>query len=203
MSVTYTTDTDAASAVRTSDTATPFVPIYARTGKARKSKGGVKTWMILAPIAVVTLGGLGALAFFSSEPASLAAPEAASPAPIVASQPVMTDVATAPMTAAAAPAPVEAAPTLAPVVRQAAPAASSAPARRTTPRAALSVAEPVVAAEPTLTGPQPYIAAPVATAPASPTATLNQAPVTVTPTPVPAAPAAPPPAPVIITPPAG
>lgn len=202
MSVTYTTDTDAASAARTSDTAAPFVPIYARNRKARRSKGGVKTWMILAPIAFVTLGGLGALAFFSGQPASVAAPEAAPPAPIAASQPVTTDVATAPMTAAA-PTPVEAAPTPAPVVRQAAPAAASTPARRTTPRAAPRTAAPVVEAEPTLTGPQPYNAAPAATAPASPTATLNRAPVTVAPAPVPAAPATPPPTPVIITPPAG
>lgn len=197
MSATYTTEAEINSGAPTSDTAAPFIPAYARASKARKSKGGVKTWMILAPIAAVTLGGFGALTFFNGEPAPVAAPEAAPISPAALSEPAI-----APMTAAAAPTPIEAAPAPAPVAPQAAPArrATSSAAPRTAPRAVT----PAVEAEPTLTGPQPYNAV-VATSPASPTATLNRAPVTVTPTPAPAPPVATPPAPapVVITPPVG
>ncbi len=34
----------------------PFVPVYARTRSATGRKGGVKSWMILAPIGVLVLG---------------------------------------------------------------------------------------------------------------------------------------------------
>jgi hypothetical protein len=199
MSATYTTEAEIHSGAPTSDTAAPFIPAYARASKARKSKGGVKTWMILAPIAAVTLGGFGALTFLNGEPAPVAAPEAA-PVAAPVSPAALSEPAIAPMTTAAAPTPIEAAPAPAPVAPQAAPArrATSSAAPRTAPRAVT----PAVEAEPTLTGPQPYNAV-VATSPASSTATLNRAPVTVTPTPAPAPPVAPPPAPVVITPPVG
>ena len=40
----------------------PFVPVYARDRRgARSRKGGVKAWMIMAPVAVLVLGGATAL----------------------------------------------------------------------------------------------------------------------------------------------
>ncbi|HEY0599919.1 MAG TPA: hypothetical protein VGD32_07430, partial [Brevundimonas sp.] len=80
----------------------PFVPVYARTRRsARGRKGGLKTWMILAPIGVLVLGAGAAAMMMGGEdsaPAPLAEP-AATP-PVLPAQPL-----------AAAPAPVEATPT--------------------------------------------------------------------------------------------
>ncbi|MGZ9101098.1 MAG: hypothetical protein ACXW3O_15475, partial [Brevundimonas sp.] len=41
----------------------PFVPVYARRGKTARGGGGgkIKTWMILTPVAVLVLGGLGVM----------------------------------------------------------------------------------------------------------------------------------------------
>lgn len=140
----------------------PFVPVYARTGRsARGRKGGVKTWMILAPIGVLVLGGSAAALMMGDRgegaPAPLAEPVAA--ARVLPAQPVTAEAApaeTAPVT--------EATPAPAPVVRRTAPA----PDRRTAAPGRASAAAPAPAARvvaPTPpAGPQPY------------TATLNTAP---------------------------
>jgi len=39
--------------------AEPFIPVYARKRSSRR-KGGVKTWMILAPVGALALGGIAA-----------------------------------------------------------------------------------------------------------------------------------------------
>ena len=196
MSVTYTDETND----RTLNSDAPYVPAYARSRQSRKSKGGIKTWMILAPIGVLAVGGVGAVMLMNGEQAPMAEAEATTPAPIV-SQPLSNDVATAPLTSAATPAPVEVAqpPAPAPVARAASPEREAAPVRRAAPRVAAPVT-PRVEEAPVLTGPQPYSAAPSTTT-SSPTSTLNRAPVTVAPAPTPATPASP--APVIVVQPAG
>ncbi len=200
MSVTYTDETND----RALNSDAPYVPAYARSRQSRKSKGGIKTWMILAPIGVLAVGGVGAVMLMNGEPAPMVEAEATTPAPIV-SQPLSNDVATAPMTTAAMPAPVEVtpapapAPAPAPVARAASPEREAAPVRRAAPRVAAPVT-PRVEEAPVLSGPQPYSTAPSTTT-SSPTSTLNRAPVTVAPAPTPAAPAAP--APVIVVQPAG
>ena len=195
MSVTYTNEPND----RSLDSEAPYVPAYARSRQARKSKGGVKTWMILAPIGVLTLGGIGAATLMGGEQAPMVEAEATTPAP-VASQPMQSEVAVAPLTSAATPTPIDVAPlpTAAPVVRNVVPAREAAPVRRAAPRAAAPVTPRVDAApEPVLTGPQPYSATPSS---ATSTSSLNRTPVTATPAPVAAAPA---PAPVIVVQPAG
>ena len=62
MSLTYTDDTPRAyaetSAPRTEEA---YVPVYAR-GRSRKArKSGLRSWMILAPIGVLVLGGVAAM----------------------------------------------------------------------------------------------------------------------------------------------
>lgn len=159
----------------------PFIPVYARTRRtARSRKGGVKTWMILAPIGVLVLGGAAAALMMGEggdvAPAPLVEP-AATP-PVLPAQPLVSEAVSA--EAGIAPI-VEATPAPAPVLR-----ASPAPARRSAPapvRRATSAPAPAVAtreapAEPA--GPQPY------------TATLNTAPPTAT-VAAPAPAAAPPP----------
>lgn len=142
----------------------PFVPVYARTRRtSRGRKGGVKTWMILAPVAVLVLGGVAAALVMGGgedvAPAPLVEP-AATP-PVLSAQPVAVETATVEVT----PPPVEATPAPAPVIdRTPAPVRrASAPARApaTAPSAAPRVEAP---AEPT--GPQPYTAS-LNTAPAS------------------------------------
>jgi len=66
-----------------------YVPVYARSG-ARSSNKPVKTWMILAPLGVLVLGGAAAAMLMqpgeTTEPVAIeAAPvtPAAPPAPIV------------------------------------------------------------------------------------------------------------------------
>lgn len=196
MSVTYTDETND----RTLNSDAPYVPAYARSRQSRKSKGGIKTWMILAPIGVLAVGGVGAVMLMNGEQAPMVEAEATTPAPIV-SQPLSNDVAAAPLTSAATPAPVEVAqaPAPAPVARAASPEREAAPVRRAAPRVAAPVT-PRVEEAPVLSGPQPYSAAPSTTT-SSPTSTLNRAPVAVTPAPTPATPAAP--APVIVVQPAG
>lgn len=194
MSVTYTDETND----RALNSDAPYVPAYARSRQSRKSKGGIKTWMILAPIGVLAVGGVGAVMLMNGgEQDQMAEAEATTPAPIV-SQPLSNDVAAAPLTSAATPAPVEVtpAPVPAPVIRTASPERDAAPVRRAAPRVAAPVASPEEEA-PVLSGPQPYNAEPATTTP-NPTSTLNRAPVTVAPTPTPASSA-----PVIVVQPAG
>ena len=169
----------------------PFVPVYARRGKARGGQGKIKTWMILAPVGVLVLGGVGAmLVMGGGEEASAPLAEPAATAPVLSSTPAPTATAVAPLTTASTPAPVVAAP--APVVRDAAPLrrAAPAPVRREaarTPAAATPRAATPAPATPT--GPQPY------TAPS--TSTLNTAPAATAPRP---APTQPPPPPIVVQP---
>jgi hypothetical protein len=159
--------------------AEPYVPVYARTrGSTRARKGGVRTWMILAPIGVLVLGGVAAAMIAGSGDEAPAAPlvEPAATAPVLPAQPLISEA--APLETSAAPV-VEASPAPAPVVRAAAPA----PARRAAPAPARSPAPAVTReapAEPA--GPQPYTSSlntsPTA-APATPAPTPAPAPVIV------------------------
>lgn len=127
MSVTYT-DTDYSD--RDAVVEEAYVPVYARkrAARGRAGSGGVKTWMILAPLGLVVVGGVSAAMLMNGggEAERVAAP--AAPAPAVAEAP-LTDVrpseplAAAPVAAVpeAAPAPVR---RVAPVQRRAAPAAA-------------------------------------------------------------------------------
>ncbi len=157
-----------------------YVPVYARRS-GRMSKKPVKTWMILAPLGVLVIGG--AAAAMLTQPGEETTPAAIEAAPLVApevspevSSPTAAPIAPAELTTAAPAAPSVAAP-----VERRAPPAPTAPAR--TPRAAPveETEAPIVS-----TGPQPYLSV------------APQAPV-VTPPPAPVTPAAPP-APVIIVP---
>ncbi len=160
-----------------------FVPVYARRGRARGGQGKLRTWMILTPVAVLVLGGIGVvLAMSGGEEASGPLVEPAATAPVLSAMP--TETAVAPLASASAPEPVVAA---APVVSEAAPLRR--PAAAPAPREAIRAPGPTAAAapraaspEPTVpTGPQPYTPAP-----ASPsTSTLNTAPATPAPTPPP------------------
>lgn len=168
----------------------PFIPVYARTGRGARGarKGGLKTWMILAPIGVLVLGAGAAAMMMGGEGDVAPAPlvEPAATAPVLPPQPVLTEVAPTDI----APAPiVEAAPAPAPVARR----AQSAPARRAAP--APRAAAPAPAATPRVTAPTP---------PASPqpyTSSLNTAP-TATPAPATPAPAPAQPPVIVIQPPA-
>ena len=173
-----------------------FVPVYARRGKARGGQGKIKTWMILAPVAVLALGGIGAMMVMQGpEEASTPLVEPAATAPVLPIAP--TEVAAAPLTSASTSEPVNAAP----VVRSTAPLrrAAPAPARREAVRApapAAAVTPRVVTPAPTApTAPQPYTPAPAAPS----TVTLNTAPAA----PAPATPAPAPTPPVIIVEPVG
>lgn len=173
----------------------PFVPVYARRGKARGGQSKIKTWMILTPVAVLVLGGIGAMLVMQG-PDEVAAPlaEPALTAPVLPAMP--SETAVAPLTTASTPEPVVAAP---PVVREAAPLrrAAPAPARREAARTPAPVAAPRAAAPApaVTTGPQAYTPAPAAPS----TSTLNTAPAT----PAPATPAPAPTPPVIIVEPVG
>lgn len=152
----------------------PFVPVYARTGRARSRKGGVRTWMILAPVAVLVLGG-GALAMMSyngEEVAPVPVLEPAATAPVLPATAPAAPLIAAPAALDATPVEAAPAPAPAPVVRR-----EAAPARRAAPAPAPTVRE--------------------APTPAPSTSTLNAAPST--PAPAPTAPAAAePPAPAIV-----
>lgn len=202
MSVTYPADQskpygDRIEAPRTDLTHDePFVPVYARRGKARGGQGKIRTWMILTPVAVLALGGIGTMMLMQG-PEEAAAPlaEPALTAPVLSAAP--TEAAVAPLTTASTPQPVIAAPAPTPVVRDAAPLrrAAPAPARREAapaPAATPRVATPAPAAP---TGPQAYTPAPAAPS----TTTLNTAPATA----APATPAPAPTPPVIIVEPVG
>ncbi len=158
----------------------PFVPVYARRGKARGGQGKIKTWMILVPVGLLTLAGIGAMMAMNGDEDGLAAP--AEPARTLSALPtVPTDPAVAPLTSAATPVPVIAAPS----AREAAPPRRIAPAtsRRaaTPPPAPVATARVEIPAPMAPTGPQPY-----APAPAEPsTSTLNTAPASPAPAPPP------------------
>lgn len=165
MSVTYTEDHNEALREET------FVPVYARTKASRgRKKSGVRSWMILAPIGVLVIGGVGVAMMMNQgdvAPAPLAEPAATAP---------VMPVTPAPM--AMEPAPVDSAP--APVMREATPTPAPAPVRRAAPR----VQAPAAAPAPRTVTPEPSPA----------TSTLNSAPatpaptITVAPTPAPVAP---------------
>jgi len=156
----------------------PFIPVYARTGRNARGgrKGGFKTWMILAPIGVLVLGGAAAALVMGQGDEVAPAPlvEPAATAPVLPTQPLLTE---APVEAAAAPV-IEATPTPAPVVR-----AAPAPARRAAPapaRATAPAATREAPAEPA--GPQPYTSSlntTPAAAPATPAPTPAPPPVIV------------------------
>lgn len=174
----------------------PFVPVYARRGKARGGQGKIRTWMILTPVAVLALGGIGAMMLLQGpEKATTPLAEPALTAPVLSAAP--TETAAAPLTSASTPQPVIAAPAApeAAPLRRAAPA----PARREAVRPAASapVASPraVTPAPAVTTGPQAYTPAPAAPS----TSTLNTAPATA----APATPAPAPTPPVIIVEPVG
>ena len=204
MSVTYTDQVRPAAArpaARVEGEA--YVPVYARSG-ARKSNKPVKTWMILAPLGVLLVGG--AAAAMLMQPAEPAVEEAAPFAPLAAQlaaseiaplnapsipmeTPADLTTATPIPPAAAAPIPPAAA---APVERRATPtSADPAPAQaraaRVAPRAAAPA--PVVEAPVAPTGPQPYLSvapqalAPMTQAPAAPvTSSAAPASIVITPT---------------------
>ncbi len=174
----------------------PFVPVYARRGKARGGQGKIKTWMILTPVAVLALGGLGAMMLMQGlEETTAPLAEPALTAPVLSAAP--TEAAVAPLTSASTPEPVIAAP----VAEEAAPLrrAAPAPARREAvrPAAPAPAASPraVTPAPVVTTGPQAYAPAPAAPS----TSTLNTAPATA----APATPAPAPTPPVIIVEPVG
>ena len=196
MSVTYTDQVRPAAArpaARVEGEA--YVPVYARSG-ARKSNKPFKTWMILAPLGVLVVGG--AAAAMLMQPAEPAVEEAAPLAPLAAqlaasetaplnapSIPMETpaDLTTATPIPPAAAAPVErrATPT------SADPAPAQARAARVAPRAAAPA--PVVEAPVAPTGPQPYLSvapqavAPMTQAPAAPvTSSAAPASIVITPT---------------------
>ena len=162
----------------------PFVPVYARTRRSSRSrKGGVKTWMILAPIGVLMLGGAAAALVMADREAAAPAPlaEPAVAGPVLPAQPLAGEA--EPVDAPAAAIEVTPEPAARPAPAPAARRASPAPARRTAPAAAPATRE--APAEPA--GAQPY------------TSSLNTTPPAAAATPAPA-PAAPP---VIVIQPAG
>jgi len=143
----------------------PFVPVYARTRTSRRRKGGIKTWMILAPLGVLVLGAGAAAMMMGGNDDVAPAPlvEPAATAPVLPAQPLLTNVAPLEATPVATPAP-------APAARRAAPAPR--PRATSTARVAAPAPAPttpvVVAPEPA--SPQPYTASlnstPAAPAPA-------------------------------------
>ena len=163
MSLTYTDDTARTYTETPARSEEAYVPVYARSRSRKARRSGVRSWMILAPIGVLVLGGAAAMMLMDG---GREAPALAEPA---ATAPVMPAAAPAALNAAAAPtpAPVDAAP----LPREAAPAATpvrrAAPARRAAPVAAPARREAAPAAAP----------APVEVAETSEaTVTLNTAP---------------------------
>ena len=173
MSVTYTEDRNDPLHEDT------FVPVYARTKASRARKGGLRSWMILAPIGVLVIGGAAAamMTMGGEDVAQAPLAEPAATAPVLPTTP-------APM--AMEPAPVDSAPV--PVMREAAPAPAPAPVRRAAPRVQAPAPAPAAT-------PAPRVVTP---APSPSTSTLNTAPATpapvVSPAPTPA------PAPVVSPP---
>ncbi|WEK58249.1 MAG: hypothetical protein P0Y52_01560 [Candidatus Brevundimonas phytovorans] len=201
MSVTYT-DPVRPAAARPAERvdSEAYVPVYARNS-ARTSNKPVKTWMILAPLGVLMVGGAAAAMLMS--PAETTLPEAAAPlapptvtpavtselSPLTAATVPMetpTDLATAPLPPSdLAPAAPRAAP--APVARTS--AARTAPARTSLARTAPAAPSTPAAEAPVPAGPQPYLsvapqAGPTTMTPAAPTTTpaASPPPIVITPT---------------------
>jgi len=68
----------------------PFVPVYARTRSATGRKGGVKSWMILAPVGVLVLGA-AAVVLVTAQGEDVAPVPLAEPAatgPVLPTQPL-------------------------------------------------------------------------------------------------------------------
>jgi len=146
-----------------------YTPVYAR----RRRKTGVRAWMVMVPVAALSLTGMGVLALtaepvepmggapYAAEPAS--APLIAEPAPDVAAGPLEVaglETAEAPP---APPAPVS--PPAAADARAAAPRPAPQGARAPAPTQAPSAAaEPAAPTPVEPTGPRPYLesAAPAA-----------------------------------------
>ncbi|MDZ4364682.1 hypothetical protein [Brevundimonas sp.] len=162
MTVTYTDDLKPSDLH--SDREEPvFTPVYAR-GKSRRNKP-VKTWMILAPIGALVLGG-SALAMMMA-PASESTIGQAEPATDAMTTPLSAPLASIPEPVAMTPEPV-AAPAPVPAMRA---EAAPAPVRRAAPasRAAAPATAPARVATPAeQTGPRPYTSE--ATPDAAPTA---------------------------------
>lgn len=144
--MTFTYSEDLKTHPAAADAEPVFTPVYARKSSSRNKP--VKTWMILAPIGVLVLGGAAAAMLMnpSDEAAPLAEP--------------------APTPALSVPAPVEtpAVTTAEPLVVETAPVAEIAPApvravRQTPPAARRAAPAPTVTPRmetPQPTGPQPY-----------------------------------------------
>lgn len=139
--------------------AAPVVPVYARK-RASRDKGGVKTWMILVPVGLLTLGGIGAALMMGGgeEAAGPTLSEPAATLPVIPATPLTPPVAPAPavVTVDTADTPPAVA------VREQAPArvAAAAPARRATAPAASAPARIQTPAP--VTSPQPFAMSPVA-----------------------------------------
>ena len=162
MSLTYTDDTARTYTETPARSEEAYVPVYARSRSRKARRSGVRSWMILAPIGVLVLGGAAAMMLMDSgrEAPALAEPAATAPVmPAAAPAALNAGAAPAPAPVEAAPLPREAAPAPAPVRR-------AAPARRTAPTPARREAAPAAAA--------PEAAAAVETS--ETTVTLNTAP---------------------------
>lgn len=165
-----------------------YVPVYARKRAARGRTGarGLKTWMILAPLGLVVVGGVTAAMLLNGGEAEVAPAEVAALAPAVAQAP-LADLMAAPATegaalgalrpvepAAPAVSPVEAAPAVAVPVRPA-PRVQNEGAAIAPPAApTAAVPDPGGAATADLNRAQVSRTAPAATA--APTATAPRAP---------------------------
>lgn len=166
MTVTYTDDT-----LRNEPmTEEVFVPRYARTGKSR-SKGGIRTWMILAPVGALALIGGGAAVMMSGETGSEPLVAPAAPVPLVQpTVPLESSTAPAALSTGDLPGGVTLTGTApAPVVREAPPAPPAAIQRRQPVERRAAPIEPAPVGEQApaeLPGPRPYAASP---APASAT----------------------------------
>lgn len=143
----------------------PFVPVYARSSKAA-GRGKIRTWMILAPVGAVFLGGIAVALMMDGradappvEPAATAlVPQATAPLTETAATPLITDAIPAPVVREPAP------------VRRVAPAAAT--ARDVAPRTEATVSPRAVAPAPAsapVVGPQPYVSAPAGPTPPAPT----------------------------------
>lgn len=174
----------------------PFIPVYARRGKSARRKGGkIKTWMILTPVGLLVLAGLGVVALRGGEETVTPLSEPAATAPVVSATPLVAPV----MSASTPAAIVRANPAPAPVLRRANPVRRAAPiparpaAATLTPRAAAPAPTPRVATP---------VPAPTSAPATSQTPMLNMAPMTPAPaaTPAPAPVPSPPPPFVIVEP---
>jgi len=92
----------------------PFVPVYARTRSRKARSAGVRSWMILAPVGVLVLGGAAAMMLMDGGREAPALVEPAATAPVLPATPTV-------LTPAIPAAPLEAAPS----PRTSAPAASA------------------------------------------------------------------------------